>query len=304
MEYPNRPFFVPNTLNRIQPQLPLSEQALATALNNDKREEDLNRRHTLSTCVWVVGKTAQGTTRYLDQCSSFTLTLDLERKSNQEQIHTCFLTSGSASVSSSTWQYKAEMEPQAQKRPSSFSPFLFIGHERMTPGHLKKTKGFLNLSSHRIPDFYYQINDVFKNYLVRYTECIMKLGGETPKQLHNLPTLNLKATKENLDNNIQSFLKEGNLREARQLLKVAVALFSENKYRRLLKIIAPPEIVSIKKAETKGIEETIAFLRERGSEFRNKWLVLSGGQLLDISQSYGKLFRKYKGQNVIITRIV
>jgi FMN phosphatase YigB (HAD superfamily) len=156
----------------------------------------------------------------------------------------------------------------------------------------------------RRSDPYERVHCELKKRLTQHATDISNASSAISKALLELSRLRAESAKEEIDRKIISSVKEGNLQEARQMLKVAVTISPEEKYKRFLKVIAPPEIVSIKKPETEGIEKAVALLKQRGAEFVNKWIVISNGQPVELANSYAELHKKYKGKDVIITRVV
>jgi hypothetical protein len=70
------------------------------------------------------------------------------------------------------------------------------------------------------------------------------------------------------------------------------------------KILSPAKIIRTNKSETKGIQETISFLKKFGQKFLNKWVAISNGELLGSSDSYAELAKIYGHEDVIITKVL
>ncbi len=63
-------------------------------------------------------------------------------------------------------------------------------------------------------------------------------------------------------------------------------------------------MVSSNKSETEGIQETTQFLKNLGKKFEKKWVAVSSGKLLGVSNSYSKLAKTCKGRDVFITKVL
>lgn len=115
---------------------------------------------------------------------------------------------------------------------------------------------------------------------------------------------NFESSKD-LSKEIQERLSSEELEKARELLQLAVKYFPDEKSFSIAKnIIAPPKVISTNKSETEGIHETIQFFRNVGKRFEKKWIAVSKGQLLDVSDSYSILAETYKDRNIFITKVL
>ena len=103
----------------------------------------------------------------------------------------------------------------------------------------------------------------------------------------------------------ESFLSSEEIEKARELFQLVVKFFpDEKKFSVAKNIIAPSKVVSSNKSETKGIQETTQFLKNLGKEFGKKWVAVSKGKLLGVSNSYSKLAKTYKDRNAFITKVL
>ena len=137
--------------------------------------------------------------------------------------------------------------------------------------------------------------------LASFEDIIEKIQEKVPeqKELHN----------EDLKNKVyelfESFLSSEEIEKARELFQLVVKYFpDEKKFNVAKNIIAPSKVVSSKKSETEGIQETTQFLKNLGKEFEKKWIAVSRGRLLGVSNSYSKLAKTYKDRDVFITKVL
>jgi hypothetical protein len=137
--------------------------------------------------------------------------------------------------------------------------------------------------------------------LASFEEIIEKIQKKVPeqKELYN----------ENLKNKVyelfESFLSSEEIEKARELFQLAVKFFPyQKKFSVAKNIIAPSKVVSSNKSETEGIQETTQFLKNLGKEFEKKWIAVSNGRLLGVSNSYSKLAKTCKGRDVFITKVL
>jgi len=143
-------------------------------------------------------------------------------------------------------------------------------------------------------------SEAFKNpyYTMRWPKTILD-GSEY------YDSLNLEMRKENLHQLFETYLSSGEVEKAREVLTVAVKEFpSEKKFSMAKNIIAPPKFISSNKSETEGIHETIQFLRNMRKSFEKKWIAVSKGELLSVSESYRELTEMYKGSSVIVVKVL
>ena len=137
--------------------------------------------------------------------------------------------------------------------------------------------------------------------LASFEDIIEKIQEKMPeqKELYN----------EDLKNKVyelfESFLSSEEIEKARELFQLVVKFFpDEKKFNVAKNIIAPSKVVSTKKSETEGIQETTQFLKNLGKEFEKKWIAVSNGRLLGVSNSYSKLAKTYKDRDVFITKVL
>ena len=137
--------------------------------------------------------------------------------------------------------------------------------------------------------------------LASFEDIIEKIQEKVPeqKELYN----------EDLKNKVyelfESFLSSEEIKKARDLFQLVVKFFpDEKKFNVAKNIIAPSKVVSTKKSETEGIQETTRFLKNLGKEFEKKWIAVSNGRLLGVSNSYSELAKTYKDRDVFITKVL
>ncbi len=137
--------------------------------------------------------------------------------------------------------------------------------------------------------------------LASFEDIIEKIQEKMPeqKELYN----------EDLKNKVyelfESFLSSEEIEKARELFQLAVKFFpDEKKFSVAKNIIAPSKVVSSNKSETEGIQETTQFLKNLGKEFEKKWIAVSNGRLLGVSNSYSELAKTYKDRDVFITKVL
>lgn len=129
-------------------------------------------------------------------------------------------------------------------------------------------------------------------------EKIQKKGPEQ-KKLYN------EGLKNKVHELFESFISSEEIEKARELFQIVVKFFpDEKKFSVAKNIIAPSKVVSSNKSETEGIQETTQFLKNLGKEFEKKWIAVSKGRLLGVSNSYSKLAKTYKDRNVFITKVL
>jgi len=139
----------------------------------------------------------------------------------------------------------------------------------------------------------------------RVKRLVKEIDEEALAEISNLGELDANSLKRKVDELIRVSLDSADLKKARKVLRFAISLFPDHEYyRNCRKLIAPPKIVKMKESGRRGIANTIAFLKKSGKQFTNKWIAVSDGVLLGVSDSYGELFEQYRGQDVIITRVV
>lgn len=63
-------------------------------------------------------------------------------------------------------------------------------------------------------------------------------------------------------------------------------------------------MLKINQSSPCGIGETISFLKKSWENFTNKWIAVSRGQLLGISDVYADLANEYEEEDVVIVRVV
>lgn len=137
--------------------------------------------------------------------------------------------------------------------------------------------------------------------LASFEEIIEKIQEKVPeqKELYN----------EDLKNKVyelfEIFLSSEEIEKARELFQLVVEFFpDEKKFSAAKNIIAPSKVVSSNKSETEGIQETTQFLKNLGKEFGKKWVAVSKGKLLGVSNSYSKLAKTYKDRDAFITKVL
>lgn len=149
------------------------------------------------------------------------------------------------------------------------------------------------------------IAKISPNKLEKTFEKLSSFMKDKNIQVESWDNFDIRVAKGKIDDLIKLSIKEGNLKKAREILKSVEKLFPmDEHYKKLFEIIAPPQLISVKTSTTKGINETISFLKKKGNEFNNKWIAVSHGQLLGFSDSFSDLFERHKGTDIVITRIV
>lgn len=105
---------------------------------------------------------------------------------------------------------------------------------------------------------------------------------------------------------LEALLSAEDINKSRLLLEIAATHFPDDQsFRSARSIIAPAKIVSTNKSEIEGFQETIQFFRNSGTNFERKWIAVSMGQLLGVSDSYKSLAEKFSdNKNVFISKIV
>ena len=137
--------------------------------------------------------------------------------------------------------------------------------------------------------------------LASFEDMIEKIQKRVPeqKELYN------EGLKNKVYELFESFLSSEEIEKARELFQLAVKFFpDEKKFSVAKNIIAPSKVVSSNKSETEGIQETTQFLKNLGKEFEKKWIAVSNGRLLGVSNSYSKLAKTYKDRDVFITKVL
>ncbi|MFH1642097.1 MAG: hypothetical protein ABIC04_04305 [Nanoarchaeota archaeon] len=137
--------------------------------------------------------------------------------------------------------------------------------------------------------------------LASFEDMIEKIQKRVPeqKELYN------EGLKNKVYELFESFLSSEEIEKARELFQLAVKFFpDEKKFSVAKNIIAPSKVVSSNKSETEGIQETTQFLKNLGKEFEKKWIAVSNGRLLGVSNSYSKLAKTYKGRDVFIIKVL
>jgi len=115
----------------------------------------------------------------------------------------------------------------------------------------------------------------------------------------------VEMRKDNLHRLFETYLSAGEVEKAREVLTVAVKEFpAEKKFSMAKNIIAPPKFISSNKSETEGIHDTVQFLRNMRKGFEKKWIAVSKGELLRVSESYRELAEMYKGTGVIVVKVL
>lgn len=114
---------------------------------------------------------------------------------------------------------------------------------------------------------------------------------------------------ENIKNRINkllgALLSSEEIEKARSLLDLTGKYFPDDPAFSLAKkIIAPPKLISSTKSEIDGINETIQFFKTLGKSFDKKWIAVSKGQLLGVSDSYKTLAENFNDKNVFITKVI
>lgn len=119
-----------------------------------------------------------------------------------------------------------------------------------------------------------------------------------------LSIANIQRFKSKLDKSIVDSLGSGEMERLVQLSEIGSLIFPEvENYNKLKKIMSPPKLLGKQKAVGSGIREMINLLKQQGSEFVNKWIAVSQGNLLGTSDSYAELYNKFKDKDPIITRL-
>lgn len=142
----------------------------------------------------------------------------------------------------------------------------------------------------------------FIKHLGRLTR---ELGDEELSALADLPEFDVKNAIKRIDEHVSYALNAQDLKKANVILNLASALFPKvEHYKRLKNIIGPPSVVDVKNAKTKGLAKTVSFLKKSGKNFDRKWIAVSHGELLGVSDSFSELVEKHVGDDVIITRVL
>ena len=119
-----------------------------------------------------------------------------------------------------------------------------------------------------------------------------------------LASINIKAVRDELDKAIALSISQGDLGRARNLIRIATSVFpGQSHYTRMLDIVSPPTLVRVRDSRQHDFRQTLDFLRKNGGRYFNKWVAISSGTLLEVSDSYAELYRKYRDiDNVVITK--
>ena len=118
-------------------------------------------------------------------------------------------------------------------------------------------------------------------------------------------SLDIERRKDGLRRLFEDQLSFGDIMKAREVLAIAIREFpNEKRFSLANKIIAPPKFISSNESESEGIRETIAFLKNIGNELEKKWIAVSKGELLRVSESYKELAESYKGTDVFVVQVL
>lgn len=110
--------------------------------------------------------------------------------------------------------------------------------------------------------------------------------------------------KKRINELLKALLSLEEIDNARLLLQLTDNYFPEDQDFSLARnIIAPPKIISSNTSATEGIHDTIQFFKKLGKNFERKWVAVSMGQLLGVSDSYKTLAEKYNDKNVFISKV-
>jgi hypothetical protein len=149
-----------------------------------------------------------------------------------------------------------------------------------------------------------QLNQFYEFY-ERFKRLVKETEDQTFQELLEISGADSGAIKQKIDEHIKSSIEEEDTKKARKFINLALNLFPDTgNYKIMQRILSPPKIIKTNESETKGIQETISFLKKFGQKFLNKWVAISCGELLGSSDSYAELAKIYGHQDVIITKVV
>jgi hypothetical protein len=127
----------------------------------------------------------------------------------------------------------------------------------------------------------------------------------TPDGPEHYGYLNSDRRKDDLHRLFENHLSFGEVKKAREVLAIAVKKFpSEKRFSLANTIIAPPKFISSKESKPGGTRETIQFIKNIGNGFEKKWIAVSKGELLSVSESYKELADLYKGADVFVVQVL
>ena len=128
---------------------------------------------------------------------------------------------------------------------------------------------------------------------------------KTPDGSDYYDYLNFERRKDDLHRLFENHLSLGEVKKAREVLAIAAKEFpSEKRFSLANTIIAPPKFISSKESKPGGTRETMQFIKNLGSGFEKKWIAVSKGELLSVSESYKELADLYKGTDVFVVQVL
>jgi hypothetical protein len=117
--------------------------------------------------------------------------------------------------------------------------------------------------------------------------------------------LDIISLKEGVNRLLQSQISRGSIKRARVTLQFAVQVFGEDDYyRKVHAVLAPPRVIETKPARPMGLRESLEFIKKHRKELNKTWVALSRGELLGVSDRYADLLDRFRGEDVLITRVV
>jgi len=121
-----------------------------------------------------------------------------------------------------------------------------------------------------------------------------------------LQSADVETIEKAMEDLMKELISDDRLKDVGILLYFLLSLSPDDaNYERFQKMIAPPKFIEVRESKPIHINETISFLRREGKKFLNKWVAVSNGQLLDASNSYAEMAKRFKNdEDVIITRMV
>ncbi|MBN1461663.1 MAG: hypothetical protein JXA57_19195 [Armatimonadetes bacterium] len=125
------------------------------------------------------------------------------------------------------------------------------------------------------------VYDRVKSSLVGFTDLCAATVGSLPSEL---------ALAESAEREISRLVGEGRVREARESLRRALALFPESAHlRQWQELLAPPRVRRVKEARTPSRQREREWLKLHAHEYRGQWVALAGERLLAAGPTFGEV---------------
>jgi hypothetical protein len=92
---------------------------------------------------------------------------------------------------------------------------------------------------------------------------------------------------------------------ARRLSEIGARQFPDHEtVQRYARVLAPPKILRTDLPPDPGAAADMLWLKKHSSEYRNRWVALKDGELLDSAESFEQLIAKHPARSgVLLTRI-